>query len=509
VNEDLAALLRARNTLLWIVTREELRVERAIVAAAGVAQYPTRLWDCATGLTDAQGGPIQQGLQDANAMLNTIRGDETRAVYVLRDLHKWFDPVVSRNLKSLARDLQSAERKKARAIIVLTSSSEVPPELAGCTTVIDYPLPAREEIAKVLDDAIAALPPELAAQAAPNGTRDAAIDAAVGLTSEEASNCYAKSLVTTKKIDPAQVSSEKRRVIAREKVLTWYDPDPRGLAAVGGLDKLKEWLSVRRKAFSPAARAYGLPTPKGCLLVGVPGCGKSLTAKAVAAAWSMPLLRLDLGALKSKFVGESEANIRRALAVAETVSPCIVWLDEIEKALAGSTGPQGDGGVSSDALGVVLSWMQERQGSVFVIATANDVRGLPPELLRKGRFDELFFVDLPTHAERVEVLAASIVQLCSGHASDVDVPAVADATQDFTGAELAAIVPDAMFAAFGDGERGIRTDDLLAAAKTVTPLALTAKEKIEELRAWASTRARRASSVADGVARTSGRDIDI
>jgi len=223
----------------------------------------------------------------------------------------------------------------------------------------------------------------------------------------------------------------------------------------------------------------------------------------------MPLLRLDLGALKSKFVGESEANIRRALAVAETVSPCIVWLDEIEKALAGSTGPQGDGGVSSDALGVVLSWMQERQGSVFVIATANDVRGLPPELLRKGRFDELFFVDLPTHAERVEVLAASIVQLCSGHASDVDVPAVADATQDFTGAELAAIVPDAMFAAFGDGERGIRTDDLLAAAKTVTPLALTAKEKIEELRAWASTRARRASSVADGVARTSGRDIDI
>jgi len=505
-NADLTALLKARNTCIWIVTREEVRVERAIIEAAGAANFETKFWDCATGLTKSDGSPEIAQLVDPQAILNRIRDDKTRGLYVLRDLHRWFDPIVLRGLRSLARGLQSAPRNEARAIIVLTPSSEVPPELAGHVTVIDYPLPARQEIADILDSVIAALPDELRLTAAPNGTREAAIDAAVGLTAEEAANCYAKSLVTCRKIDPGQVASEKRRVIAREKVLTWYDPDPRGLDAVGGLDILKAWLASRRSAFGERARAYGLPAPKGCLLVGIPGCGKSLTAKAVATAWGMPLLRLDLGALKSKFVGESEGNIRKALAVAETVSPCILWLDEIEKALAGATGPQGDGGVSADALGAVLSWMQERQGSVFVVATANDVRNLPPELLRKGRFDELFFVDLPTEDERCAILSASLDQVKQPH--QIGLTTVARATQNFTGAEIAAIVPDAMFAAFADGERGITTEDLVRAALAVVPLAETAKDKIEELRAWAKGRARYASKVVVETQRQ-GRDLDI
>lgn len=492
VNSDITALLRARHTLLWITSREEMRVERALIAAAGDAKYQVRFWDCATGITDSEGKPVENA-QDPTAALAYIRERAERCVYVMRDLHKWFDPIVLRNLRSLARAFQVVPPTQARAIVLLTPSSDVPPELAGHSTVIDYPLPDRAEIAAILDDVISALPEDLRANAASNGVRDAAIDAAVGLSAEEAANCYARSLVTSRRVDPALVSSEKRRVIAREKVLTWHDPDPRGLDAIGGLDLLKDWLRARRAAFGAKARAFGLPAPKGAMLIGISGCGKSLTAKAVAAAWQMPLLRLDMGALRSKYVGDSEANIRKALQVAEAVSPCILWLDEIEKALAGSTGQQGDGGVAADALGAVLSWMQERQGSVFVIATANDVRALPPELLRKGRFDELFWIDLPTSQERIAIVKATLSQYSRADA-EINTAEIARVTQGFTGAELAALVPDALFAAFADGERQITTADLVAAAATVAPLSKTAAEKIEGLRTWAKGRARPASA---------------
>lgn len=504
VNADITALLKARHTLLWIVTREETRVERAITEAAAAAKYETRTWDCASGICDASGKELVKA-QDPGTALDYVRSVGNRCVYVMRDLHKWWDPIVLRTVRNLAKSLQSASADSARTVIVLTPSSEVPPELAGHATVIDYPLPDRAEIAQILDDVLSALPEDVRVNAAPNGTRDAAIDAAVGLSAEEASNCYAKSLVTLRKIDPAIVSSEKKRVIAREKVLTWHDPDPRGLDAIGGLDVLKDWLRARKAAFSPRARAFGLPAPKGAMLVGVPGCGKSLTAKAVASAWAMPLLRLDMGALKSKWVGESEGNIRKALQVAEAVSPCVLWLDEIEKALGGSTGPQGDGGVAADALGAVLSWMQEREGSVFVVATANDVRSLPPELLRKGRFDEVFWVDLPTFDERKAILDATLKQYGR---SLTDIANVAAVTTGFTGAELAALIPDALFKAFEENERELTTDDIKIAASSVVPLSKTASEKIEALRNWAKGRARYASTPETEATRT-GRALDL
>ena len=492
-NADLTALLRARNTLIWVVTREEARVERAIIAAAAEARFSVRLWDCAAGTVGTDGAVIDAN-GDPNAALGGVRDRRDRAVYVLRDLHRWIgDPVVCRTLRNLARSLQSAPPSEARAIIVLSPSGEIPPELAGHATVLEYPLPDRAEIAALLDDVIAALPEELRGAAAPNGQRDRAIDAAVGLTAEEAANCYARSLVTSRSIDPALVAGEKKRVIAREKVLTWTDPDPRGLDAIGGLDLLKAWLLSRKAGFSARARAYGLPAPKGVFLLGPPGTGKSLTAKAVATAFGCPLLRIDLGALRSKYVGESEGNVRKALQVAEAVSPCVLWIDEIEKALAGSSGPQGDGGVASDALGAVLSWLQERQGAVFVVATANDATSLPPELLRKGRFDDLFFIDLPTLVERASVVRAAV----SAHGRDpatIDADAVARVTEGFTGAEIAALVPDALFAAFADGERALVTGDLLTAAAAVVPVSKTAAEKIGALRAWAKGRTRPASS---------------
>jgi MoxR-like ATPase len=513
---DVTALLRARNTLLWLVSREETRVERALAESAATAGYAIRYWDCATGITDADGKPVRND-QDPNMALDYIRDSRERAVFVLRDLHKWLDPIVLRKVRSLARALQSAPRSEARAIVVLTPSAEVPPELSGHAIVLDWPLPDRAEVAKILDDTIAALPPELALTAAPNGQRDAAIDASVGLSAEEIANTFARSLVLSRKIDPVLVANEKKRVIAREKVLTWYDPDPRGLDAVGGNDVLKRWLTQRKLAFGPKARAYGLEAPRGVFLVGIPGCGKSLTAKSIATAYGMPLLRLDMGALQSKYVGESQQNIRKALATAEAVAPCVLWADEIEKALAGSQGAQGDGGVSADALGTLLSWMQERAGAVFVVATANDVRALPPELLRKGRFDEIFFVDLPTLSERAAILQVALDQAgkrsttwaTSGTGEPIDVAAVARATAGFAGAEIAAIVPDAMFVAFADGERQITTADLVEAASHVVPLGKTAAEKIEALRAWAKGRARPASTPEAEVTAGASRALDL
>lgn len=509
VNSDITSLLRARHTLLWITSREEVRVERALVDACKEAKYQVLFWDCATGLTDSAGNAVDRNIQDPSQMLRYARerrGDGARTVFVFRDLHKWLDPVILRGVRSLARELQSAPPNEARALVVLTPSGEVPPELA-CATVIEYPLPDRAEVARILDDVLAALPEDIRSGAVTDATRDLAIDAAVGLTAEEIANCYARSLVTSRKIDPVLVSSEKRRVIARERVLTWHDPDPRGLDAVGGLDVLKTWLTARRSAFSPAARAFGLPSPKGAMLVGIPGCGKSLTAKAIAAAWQMPLLRLDMGALRSKYVGDSEANLRKALKVAEAVSPCILWIDEIEKALAGASGPAGDGGVAADALGTVLSWMQEREGSVFVIATANDVRGLPPELLRKGRFDELFWIDLPTHAERAAIVVSALAQH-GRSANAIDVQLAASFTDGFTGAEIAACVPDALFTAFADGARQLSTDDLKAAAATVVPLAKTASQRLNELREWAKGRARPASTP-ESTTVTNARSLDL
>lgn len=497
---DVASLLRARNPLLWIVTREEARVERYLVDAAMSAGYTPTTWDVAQGASDIAGKQVIADSTDPRGMLQTIGGRAqggARGVWIMRDLPAWLSGpggiTTLRTLRNLARTLPGTPRENGQAIIVISPVGEVPPELTGHATVIEWPMPDRAEIAAIYDAAIASLPAEYRTGAAPNGTRDEAIDAAVGLSGEEAAACYARSLVQSKLIDPVLVAKEKRRVIARERILEWIDPLPGGLEAVGGLDNLKVWLLLRAAAYSPAARAYGLPMPKGCLFAGVPGCGKSLTAKAIATAWGVPLLRLDLGALKSKFVGDSEGNLRRAFRVIEAIGRCVVWIDEIEKSLQGATSGSSDGGVSSDALGAVLSWMQERTSQAFVIATANDVESLPPELLRKGRFDEIWWVDLPNIQERHDILSATL--RTHGRSNMALDPGIAGLLcEGFTGSEVASLIPTALYTAFADAARQITNDDLIDAAKEVYPLSKTAGEKIKKLREWAAGRARPATA---------------
>ena len=291
--------------------------------------------------------------------------------------------------------------------------------------------------------------------------------------------------------DVELVLSEKRQVIRKSGILEFYPPDAK-LSDVGGLEQLKEWLRRRGKAWRPDAREFGLAEPKGVLLLGVPGCGKSLTARAVAQAWKLPLLHLDLGRIFSSMLGGSEENMRRALATAEGVAPAVLWIDEIEKGLAGGTGNgQSDAGTASRVFGTLLTWMQERSEPVFVVATANKLEALPPELLRRGRFDEIFFVDLPGPEARVAILSIQLAKRGRDPAK-FDLPALASACGGFSGAELEHVIVEALFAAF-DAGRDICDEDLLTAISETTPLSRTSGEDICRLREWARTRARPAA----------------
>jgi SpoVK/Ycf46/Vps4 family AAA+-type ATPase len=331
------------------------------------------------------------------------------------------------------------------------------------------------------------------------GLRTKLVEAALGLTSTQARRVFQKAVVASRdgRLDERCIDlivEEKRAIIRGSGALELY-PHVERPDRVGGLEALKDWLERRRLAFSEAARDYGLDPPRGVALIGIPGTGKSLCAKVAAGVWKLPLLRLDMGAVFGGLLGSSERNIREAMQIAEIIAPCVLWVDEIEKAFAGS---DRDSGTSSRVLGTFLTWMQEKQAPVFVFATANEVERLPPELLRKGRFDELFFLDLPTKREREQILEVHLGRKgLSMIRSRFDLPAVARATEGFVGAELEAVVKDGMFTPFMDGRREIETEDLLRAAGDMVPLAKSHRERIERLRQLVlNGEARNASRVA-------------
>jgi SpoVK/Ycf46/Vps4 family AAA+-type ATPase len=302
---------------------------------------------------------------------------------------------------------------------------------------------------------------------------------------------FTKAVEKFHKLDDSIINyliSEKEHIIKRDGLLEYYHPEG-GLDSVGGLDNLKQWLSLRANAFSEEALEFGIETPKGVLLLGLPGCGKSLTAKSVSKAWNFPLLRFDLGKVFGGIVGQSESNMRRALDVAKTIAPCVLWIDEIEKGLSGlSSSDRTDGGTTSRVFGTFLTWMQEKTEPVFVVATANNIENLPPELLRKGRFDEIFFVDLPTLEERKEIFKIHITKK-NRSISDFDLNELAQKTSGLTGAEIQSIIADALFESFSNKEK-LNNKMILTEKEKITPLSRVMAEKIESLRSWAKNRAR-------------------
>jgi SpoVK/Ycf46/Vps4 family AAA+-type ATPase len=319
------------------------------------------------------------------------------------------------------------------------------------------------------------------------------VAAAHGLTLAEAENAFAKAIAQDNRLDGSDlrlILDEKSQVIRKSGLLEYYDTD-QAIADVGGLATLKTWLKRRQNAFSDAARDFGLPSPKGLLLLGVQGCGKSLTAKAIATSWKLPLVRLDMGRIYSGLVGSSEENLRKAIRAVESLAPVVLWVDEVEKGLAGANGGGGDTGVSARVFGTLLTWLQEKTSPVFVVATANRIESLPPELLRKGRFDEIFFVDLPTEAEREEIIK---IQLRKRKRDPAGFPIaeLAKATVNFSGAEIEQLVVAGLYDAFADSVE-LTPAHLFAAAKETPPLAVTMAEDVARLREWARTRTRPAT----------------
>jgi SpoVK/Ycf46/Vps4 family AAA+-type ATPase len=374
---------------------------------------------------------------------------------------------------------------------LLSPVLELPPELQEEITVLDFPLPTAEEIAPAIKTMIP--PDKLRLDSA---GLSQLVKSCLGLTFDRIRQALAKCLLQKQFIDESAIDlvlEEKRQRIRQTEVLEFFAPTET-FANIGGLENLKQWLLQRQQAFSDQARQFGLPHPKGLLLVGIQGTGKSLCAKAIAHIWRFPLLRLDVGRLFGSLVGQSESRTRQTVQLAEALAPCVLWLDEIDKAFAGSSvSVSGDSGTSQRVLGTMLTWMQEKTSPVFVVATANNIEHLPPELLRKGRFDEIFFINLPNFQERRAIFQVHLQKYRPLTFRKFDIDLLAEKTADFSGAEIEQAIIEGMYIAFHQG-RDLENDDILKAIANTFPLASTAREQIQYMQAWASQgRARSAS----------------
>jgi SpoVK/Ycf46/Vps4 family AAA+-type ATPase len=429
-------------------------------------------------------------IKDPLKALEHVHRGEGRALYVLRDYHPFLkDPSVVRRLRDLAGEL----RKTRKSLLLLSPVLKLPPELEkSVSAVVYWELPRRREIEAIARRLIGQAPADARGQIDSDpGFLEKVVEAALGLTEVEAENVFAKSMVRTRRFDIPTILDEKKQIIRKSGLLEFYE-QTEDVADIGGLDVLKGWLAKRRHAFSSRARDFGLPLPKGILLIGVPGTGKSLTAKAVGRLWQMPLLRLDVGKIFAGLVGSSEENIRQVIHTAEAIAPAVLWIDEIEKGFSGTGSSNfSDGGTTSRVFGSFITWLQEKRSPVFVIATANNVAQLPPELLRKGRFDEIFFCDLPSADERRQIFD---IHVRKKHRDPLafDLDKLVVATSDYSGAEVEQAVVAALYDAF-DAGADLTTERLLDALADIVPLAVTMREQIEGMREWARTRARAAS----------------
>lgn len=509
--DTLGELLKARFPILSIETWEE---ERAIAEIEAVAADPEQVrtprqvltWSLTSGLVGSGDGP-DRGTQEPGAALQQVLGLEEPTVAVFKDLHGQLghdNRPVDAGLVRRLRDAVSVLRDSAApiTIILLGPVLQIPIELEKAITVLDFPLPTEEELRGLLDDMVAS---NAAVEVTASEQELARIvKAAVGLTVFEAENAFARAMAQDGRLsaqDIAIIVEEKRQTIRKSGILEFIPEGPT-FDEVGGLENLKRWLGKRAESWLAAASGYSLDAPRGVLVTGVPGCGKSLTAKCTAALWGLPLLRMDIGRVFAGLVGSSEQNMRQALRTAESIAPSILWIDEIEKGFSSSEGGGGDSGTSQRVFGTFLTWMQEKQASVFVVATANTIDRLPPEFLRKGRFDEIFFVDLPTTAERMPIWGVHLKKRLKGAAAGdlvVDerlLKTLADETEGFSGAEVEQAVATALFDAFAE-RRPLAEDDLLQSIRTTVPLSTTSAEQIHRIRAWADVRAVAATARTD------------
>ena len=510
---EIDVLIRARYPIIYVTTWEEERVERCLREIAERRRKNLFIWTITQGIVKSGSEPNRaKGGADSTcdpiAALDAVVAQLEPAIYLFKDFHHFTEDnranlTVIRRLRDVAHHL----RDTYKTIVICAPVTRISQELSKDVTLVDFGLPGVGEFGELLDRIVDDVKdkPGIRIELDEAG-RERLLSAARGLTLKEAENVFAKTLVLDGRLaatDVDVVFGEKQQIIRKSGLLEYYASQA-NLGQVAGLDNLKEWLAKRSVAFTDRAKQFGLPSPRGVLLVGVQGCGKSLCAKAAANLWNLPLLRFDVGRMFSSLVGSSEENVRQALQVAESVAPAILWIDEIDKALAGAGGSGGsDGGTSARVFGTLLTWLSEKTAPVFVMATANDISHLPPELLRKGRLDEIFFVDLPTLEERREIFRIHLA-LRKRDPAGFDLEQLARASDGFSGAEIEQVVVEALFDAFSSD--GTLTTDILrhSIAQTV-PLSKTMSEELVRLRSWATGRSRLAtgsrSEAGDGLRR--------
>jgi SpoVK/Ycf46/Vps4 family AAA+-type ATPase len=488
-NDELILLLKARYPIIFIDTIEEDRVEyvirKQIKASLNRSIYS---WDFVDGYTN---NPNNEGFAKRNPLqaLELIERltAETPALFLLKDFNRFLTDVsISRKLKNVSRIL----KLQPKTIIIIGSDFQIPKELQDLITVLQFKLPLESEIDQELTRLINSLNLKIDQTLFESLTR-----ACQGLSLERIRRVLSKIIATHKTIDEKSIGvllSEKKQIISQTEILEYWSSDEQ-IADIGGVEELKNWLKKRKTSFSLKAANYGLPTPRGLLLVGIQGTGKSLTAKAVASEWQLPLLKLDVGKLFGGIVGESESRLRQMINVAETLSPCILWIDEIDKAFSNNES-NGDSGTSNRVLATFISWLSEKDKPVFVVATANNIDMLPLEIIRKGRFDEIFFLDLPKYNEREQIFKIHIKEFRPNSWKLFDYIKLAKLSDSFSGAEIRQTVIEAMYYAF-DEDREFTTDDICRALKELIPLAQLETSQTLKLQNWASSgRIRLASS---------------
>jgi ATP-dependent 26S proteasome regulatory subunit len=522
--ERLKVLIDSSTPIVVMETVEEMRAVRLVRAACASLNLATFEWSISSGLVRCGGeadpvletGRMMPNVydnigtgQDATDMgakaiynsrepaqvLGNLEGISVDASFILKDFHRHMDdPVVVRRL----RDVGQKFSRNRRTVIITAPSITVPPELASLVEYLELPIPDKARLRQIID--------EMTVRVGKTRTLKRTLDAAGfdamannlrGLTEEEAERAVSQAIVTRYGLTPeivTDVLQAKKEMLRRSEMLDFVEVSDT-LASVGGLENLKTWLALRRGTWEDAARAFGLEPPRGVIILGVQGCGKSMCARAIAGEWKLPLVKFDTAAIYDKFIGETEKRIQKVFHVAEGLAPCVLWIDELEKVFAGS-GPDSasvDAGVSSRLLASFLSWMQDRKAPVFVAATCNNVSALPPELIRKGRFDELFFVDLPNQAERKQIFS---IQLSSKNRmpAHFDLEQIAAAARGYSGAEIEAAVQTGLYAAFSSKQE-LSTQALLNALQTTVPLSTTRAEEIEALREWSGKRAVPASAL--------------
>ncbi len=496
--DDIEVLIRARYPVIYVVTWEESRVEDAIAEIAAKREKKILTWSVCRGIVPYGTSPQSQRNTDSKTCdpqvaLNQVLDMVDPAIFIFKDFHPYLnDPAVVRKVREVALYLKNSYK----TLILISPTLRLPLELEKEVSVVDFGLPSREHVMQLLERTTEEVNKNNKLNISlTDSAKEALVNAAMGLTINEAENVFAKTLVKTGGLSEKDVPiilSEKEQIIRKSGMLEYYRASEE-FGNVGGMEELKDWLRKRSSAFSADARKFGLPTPKGALLIGVQGCGKSLCAKALASLWRVPLLRLDLGKVFSSLVGSSEENVRSAVRVAESVAPAILWIDEIEKAFSGTHSSSfSDGGTTSRVFGTFITWLQEKTAPVFVIATANNISQLPPELLRKGRFDEIFFIDLPGREDRAEIFRIHIAKR-GRDPGGFDLDQLAEATDGFSGAEIEEAVAATLFDVFDKGQ-DLSTEALLNSVRSTVPLYRTMQEDIERLRDWARDRARPASA---------------